>query len=258
MRILLSNDDGIHARGLEALRLALSDFAEVTVVAPDRERSASGHGITVDRPIRVAKYEFSGPSTPGWVVDGTPTDCVKLAVCSILAEPPDLVVSGINRGGNLGTDVMYSGTVAAAIEAIILGVPSIAISLNSFEYQADYTYAAKIARTLCQEIAGVGIPAGAMLNVNVPSVPESEIRGIKLTKLGIRRYEDVFSERKDPRGKSYYWLAGDIVDDDQDEDTDVMAIRDNFVTMTPVHFDLTNFCLKEYLQSRLQKILRQK
>jgi 5'-nucleotidase len=212
----------------------------------------------VDRPIRVAKYEFSGPSTPGWVVDGTPTDCVKLAVCSILAEPPDLVVSGINRGGNLGTDVMYSGTVAAAIEAIILGVPSIAISLNSFEYQADYTYAAKIARTLCQEIAGVGIPAGAMLNVNVPSVPESEIRGIKLTKLGIRRYEDVFSERKDPRGKSYYWLAGDIVDDDQDEDTDVMAIRDNFVTMTPVHFDLTNFCLKEYLQSRLQKILRQK
>jgi len=255
MRLLLSNDDGIHARGLEALRLALSDIAEVTVVAPDRERSATGHGITVDYPIRVVKYHFTDALTPGWVVDGTPTDCVKLAVCNILKEPPDLIISGINRGGNLGTDVMYSGTVAAAIEGTILGLPSVAISLNSFEYQADYSYAARVARNLCLEIAKVGLAADTMLNVNIPAVPEPQIKGIKITKLGIRRYEDVFQKRKDPRGRTYYWLAGDIIDEDQDEDTDVMAIRNNFVTITPVSFDLTNYRLIEVLKDRLNNLL---
>jgi 5'-nucleotidase len=145
--------------------------------------------------------------------------------------------------------------VSAAIEGTILGLPSIAISLNSFEYQADYSYAASVARKLCLEIKEVGLSADTMLNVNVPSVPETQIQGIRLTKLGIRRYKDVFQKRKDPRGRTYFWLAGDIVDEDQDEDTDVMVMRNNYVSITPVHFDLTNFRLSDKLKDRLKKVL---
>lgn len=256
MKILLANDDGIQARGLEALRLALEDIAKVVVVAPDREKSATGHGITIYHPIRVDKYEFHNSSTRGWVVDGTPADCVKLGICALLKEPPDLVVSGINRGANLGTDVLYSGTVSAAIEGIILGVPSIAVSLTSFDYQADYTYAANLTRKICLEIAKVGLNSDTMLNINIPAIPESQIQGVQITKLGIRRYEDVFEERKDPRGKTYYWLAGDIVDDDdQDQNTDVMAVKNNKVSITPVHFDLTHFRMMEQLENQLKNIL---
>ncbi|MGI6648603.1 MAG: 5'/3'-nucleotidase SurE [Bacillota bacterium] len=255
MRILLTNDDGIHARGLDALRLALEDIAEVIVAAPDRERSATGHGITVDYPIRVSKYQFSHSSTPGWIIDGTPADCVKLAICALLSHPPDLVVSGINRGGNLGTDVLYSGTVSAAIEGIIQGIPSIAVSLNSFDFQADYSYAASVACKLCLEIKKVGLTTDTMLNVNVPAVTEAEIKGTQITKLGIRRYEDVFQERQDPRGRTYFWLAGDIVDDDQDQDADVMVIRKNIISITPIHFDLTNFKLIQELKDKLNHVL---
>ncbi len=255
MRILLTNDYGIHARGLDALRLALEDIAEVIVAAPDRERSATGHGITVDYPIRVSKYQFPHSSTQGWIIDGTPADCVKLAICALLTHPPDLVVSGINRGGNLGTDVLYSGTVSAAIEGIILGIPSIAVSLNSFDFQADYSYAASVACKLCLEIEKVGLTTDTMLNVNVPAVTEAEIKGIQITKLGIRRYEDVFQERQDPRGRTYFWLAGDIVDDDQDQDADVMVIRNNIVSITPIHFDLTNFKLIQELKDKLNHVL---
>ncbi|NLK52337.1 MAG: 5'/3'-nucleotidase SurE [Syntrophomonadaceae bacterium] len=256
MRILLTNDDGIQAPGLDTLRRALEEIAVVTVVAPDRERSATGHGITVDYPIRVAEYIFPDSPTQGWVIDGTPTDCVKLAVCALLEEPPDLVVSGINRGGNLGTDVLYSGTVSAAIEGIILGIPSIAVSLNSFDFQADYRYAASLTQRLCKEFKEWNLPPDAMLNVNVPAVPEAEIQGIQVTKLGIRRYEDVFQKRMDPRGRIYFWLAGNIVDNDEDQDTDVMFIKNNYVTITPVHFDLTNYQLLPDVKEKLKPILR--
>ena len=204
MRILLSNDDGIHARGLEALRLALSDFAEVTVVAPDRERSASGHGITVDRPIRVAKYEFSGPSTPGWVVDGTPTDCVKLAVCSILAEPR-IWSSPESTGREPGHGCHVFGHRGGSHRSNNTRRALNCHFLKQFRISGGLYLCGQDSPHSLPGNCGSRYTSRAMLNVNVLSVPESEIRGIKLTKLGIRRYEDVFSERKDPRARVIGW-----------------------------------------------------
>ncbi|NPV89356.1 MAG: 5'/3'-nucleotidase SurE [Firmicutes bacterium] len=256
MLILLSNDDGIMAPGIQALRHALKGLAELAVIAPDRERSATGHSITVHHPIRAERVVFTGSPDCGWVVDGTPADCVKLGVCTLLNPPPDLVISGINRGANVGTDVLYSGTVSAALEASILGVASIAVSLNSFDIGVDYSYAASFTRQLCEQLMKKEISPDLLLNVNIPAVPASEMAGAAITKLGIRRYEDVFTERKDPRGKTYYWLAGDIVDDEQDEDTDVMALKNNKTSITPIHFDLTSYHQMHHLSQRLKPILK--
>ena len=241
MLILLTNDDGIQAPGLNVLRKTLSEIAEIVVVAPDRERSATGHGITVYYPIRVDEFCFIDGKERGWVVDGTPADSVKLAICALLDRPPDLVVSGINRGPNLGTDVLYSGTVSAALEGTVLGVPSLAVSLDTYESQADYSYAAAFTRELCEHLLKEGLSPDILLNINVPALPPHKIAGVKFTKLGIRRYDDVFTARKDPRGKTYFWLAGEVVDEEQDEDTDVMAVKNRFVSITPLHFDLTNY-----------------
>lgn len=255
MRVLLTNDDGIQAPGLDALRKALGEIAEIVVVAPDRERSATGHGITVYYPIRVDEFCFVDGCGQGWVVDGTPADSVKLAICALLDRPPDLVVSGINRGPNLGTDVLYSGTVSAALEGAVLGIPSLAVSLDTYDSQADYSYAATFTRDLCQHLLEGGLSPDILLNINIPALPSQEIAGVKFTKLGIRRYDDVFTARKDPRGKTYFWLAGEVIDEEQDEDTDVMAVKNNYISITPLHFDLTNYQLLQRLRSQWQDFI---
>ena len=247
MKLLISNDDGIFAPGIRSLANTLAAANhDVTVVCPDRERSATGHGLTLHQPIRadIVTGVFH-PSIKAWACSGTPSDCVKLALWALLDSPPDFVVSGINQGSNLGTDVLYSGTVSAAMEGTIEGIPSIAISLTSFSSQ-QFQPAADFAVSLLKQLETS--PLGSMLlNVNVPAIPASEIAGVLITRQGIRRYIDVFEKRVDPRGKTYYWLAGELLEEvvepglnlPADVPTDVEAIRNNCITITPLQYNLT-------------------
>lgn len=241
MIVLLTNDDGINADGIQALKTAFQAVpgAEVFVVAPDRERSASGHAITIHHPLQVEEVDPGEAGGRSFAVNGTPADCVKLGVKALLPEPPQIVVSGINRGPNLGTDVFYSGTVSAAVEGIILGIPSIAVSLTAFE-DLDYGYAAEFAVYLAGEVFRRGLPENTLLNVNIPPLAEEEIAGVAVTRLGKRPYENVFERRFDPRGKLYFWLAGENLALNGGPDTDVGSIKDNLVSVTPIHLDLTN------------------
>ncbi|NLI13677.1 5'/3'-nucleotidase SurE [Pelotomaculum propionicicum] len=250
MRILLSNDDGIEADGLNELRAALQEKHEIYVVAPDRERSATGHKITVHRPLRVKEWTYPGSAATGWAVDGTPADCVKLGLEALLPEPPDLVISGINFGPNLGTDVLYSGTVSAAVEGTINGIPSLAVSLASYEFR-DFSYAGDFIK---QIIAAMGkeLPARTLLNINAPpGMP----RGTKVTRLGNRRYVNIFDKRTDPRGRVYFWMAGEPFDlDIDDPETDVWAVKEGYISITPVQFDLTDYSFLENLRENIKKI----
>ena len=247
MKLLISNDDGIYALGIRALANSLAEAGhDVTVVCPDRERSATGHGLTLHQPIRAEMVEtIFHPSIKAWACSGTPSDCVKLALWALLDHPPDLVLSGINHGSNLGTDVLYSGTVSAAMEGVIEGIPSIAFSLTSFS-SSDFQPAAAFAQSLVAQLAKQPLPELLLLNVNVPAVAAAAIAGVKVTRQGIRRYIDVFEKRLDPRGKTYYWLAGELLEEvDEDSNlselgpTDVQAIRDNYITITPLQYNLT-------------------
>lgn len=240
MRILLSNDDGIFAPGIKAAKSALETLGEVFVVAPERERSGAGHGITVHKPLRPKKIAFSD-GTYGWAVNGTPADCVKLAIEALLTEPPDIVISGINFGANLGTDVLYSGTVSAAIEGIISGIPSVAISLATFEHQ-NFQYAATFLRHIIPLLTR-DKPESFLININIP--PGKPV-GVKITQLGNRRYVNMFHKRFDPRGRVYYWMAGEPEDSTPgkssvDTDVDFEVIKNNFISVTPLQFDLTDF-----------------
>ena len=247
MHILLTNDDGITASGLYALLQELSKIGKVSVVAPDRERSAIGHGITMHAPLRTNLYCFDN-GIKGRSLTGTPADCVKLALNGLLeGSCVDLVVSGINRGENLGTDVLYSGTVSAAIEGMINGVPSLAISLAEFD-NPDYTYAAQFTAQLCSKLHREGLSQGVLLNINIPSLPEEKITGVEITKLGIRHYTNSVHRREDPRGQEYYWLAGDKVDVDE-IGTDVAAVNSGKISISPLHFDLTDYRLRKNMQS---------
>lgn len=247
MRLLLTNDDGIHAEGLIALRRAcLAAGHRVWVVAPDRERSGSGHAITLASPLYVEEVRFDDGGPVGYSVSGTPADCAKLAIRAICSEAPDLVLSGINRGPNLGTDVFYSGTVSAAIEAIILGVPAIALSLAGYE-NLDYTYAADYGLRLAAMAAERGIPEHALLNVNFPAVERRRIAGTAVTRLGERRYQNVFERRIDDDERAYYCLLEESLENADEPATDVWAIGRNLVSLTPVHIDLTNHGLIQTL-----------
>lgn len=245
MRVLVSNDDGVMALGIRTLANTLAAAGhEVTVVCPDRERSATGHGLTLHHPIRAERVEsVFDPAICAWACSGTPADCVKLAIWALLDETPDFVVSGINHGANLGTDVLYSGTVSAAMEGTIAGIPSIAISL--IRSTADFQPAANFAVTLLDQLKQALPAAPILLNVNVPIVPVAEMRGAIVTRQGLRRYVEVFERRLDPRGKTYYWLTGEVLDDLAQPDdgsqmpTDVEAIGDNYITITPLRYDLT-------------------
>lgn len=240
MRILITNDDGIHAPGIAALWRAVRDLGDVFVVAPDSERSAVGHAITLADPLRVADY--AGPDgLVGHAVSGTPADCVKIAVRAILPAPPDLVLSGINQGANMGTNLLYSGTVSAATEAAMLGLPAAAFSLADRHF-ADFAGAAGFARKLALEIGRRGLPRGISLNVNVPPVPAGQIRGSVLTRQGRVRVLEWFDRRNDPRDRHYYWMVAERLEDEAPAGTEVddAAVRAGFISVTPINFDLTD------------------
>ena len=232
--ILVSSDDGIRATGLEALEGALAPLGELWVVAPDREQSAASHSLTLHRPLRIEEL-----GRRRYAVDGTPTDCVNLAINSILPTRPDLVVSGINHGGNLGDDITYSGTVSAAMEGTLLSVPSIAVSLMSGN-GADFEVAAGFAGRLAQAVLAQGLPPDTLLNVNIPPLPAAAVRGYTITRQGKRRYADTIIENVDPRGKKYYWIGGDGMGFVPAEGTDFTAVEGGYVSVTPLHLDLTN------------------
>ena len=249
MKLLISNDDGIFAPGIRSLANGLAAAGhDVSVVCPDRERSATGHGLTLHQPIRAEIIEsVFHPQIKAWACSGTPSDCVKLALWALLDSPPELVISGINQGANLGTDVLYSGTVSAAMEGVIERIPSIAISLTSFTSK-DFQAAVAFAQSLVAQLENEPLPELMLLNVNVPPVKLEEIAGVVLTRQGVRRYVDVFEKRVDPRGKTYYWLAGELLEEvepeeglhlPQDIPTDVEAIRQNYITVTPLQYNLT-------------------
>jgi 5'-nucleotidase len=264
MKLLISNDDGVFAMGIRALADNLADAGhQVVVVCPDRERSATGHGLTLHDPIRAEQVEgVFHPQIQAWACSGTPSDCVKLALGAILDSPPDMVLSGINQGANLGTDVLYSGTVSAAMEGVIEGIPAIALSLTSFTSR-NFQTAAQFARQLLDTIKVQPLPEPMLLNINIPPVEAADIKGCVIARQGVRRYIDMFEKRIDPRGKTYYWLAGEVLEPvAHDEDsyqllaeklqqlpqfkalaqmpTDVIAIQDNWITMTPLQYNLTS------------------
>ena len=240
--ILLTNDDGIFAAGINAIREELERIGghEVWAVAPDRERSASGHAITMYRPLFPLKTEIAGASSPCYSVTGTPADSAKLAIEALLPRRPDLVISGINRGANLGTDLFYSGTVAAALEGPILGIPAIASSLDSWDSK-DYSAAAHFTARLALKVLEDGVPAGTLLNVNIPALPMDQIKGVRITRMGQRLYKDQWDKRLDPRGKTYFWLAGELMEVDNGPDTDVVAVEQGYISVTPVQLDLTRY-----------------
>lgn len=253
MEILVTNDDGIFAQGIIALCKELESIGRITVVAPDRERSAIGHGITIHKPLRISHVSLPCSTVTAWAVSGTPADCIKLALDELLERPPDLVVSGINWGPNLGTDVLYSGTVSAAIEAVLAGIPAIAVSLAAKE-NPRFMSAAKFTKGLCLKLVEKGISPETLLNVNVPNIPHEQITGVRVTKLGLRRYRNTVQKRKDPRGKEYFWLAGEVENVIQDEGTDIAALAANQISVSPIHFDLTNYrILSEIEKWNLEK-----
>ncbi len=244
MRILVTNDDGIHAPGILALAKKMSELGMVKIMAPLEEKSAIGHGITIREPICVETINLAGIGQ-AWGVKGTPADCVKLGLTEILTEGCDLVVSGINNGPNLGTDVLYSGTVSAAMEGAIFGIPAIAVSLAAWNHD-DYSVAAEIAFKLIGYLKEnrLTIPKRSVLNINVPAVSREEIKGIRVTVLGKRDYNDRFEKRFDPRGNPYYWAVGDILPFRKDDLIyDIFAVEKNYVSLTPLHYDLTNYQL---------------
>lgn len=248
MNILITNDDGIHAHGLTALKSALSSVGRVFVVAPDRPRSACGHSITLHKPLRADKVKLADGDI-GYSSSGTPSDCVSLALLGLVPEPIDLVVSGVNHGPNLGWDLTYSGTVSAAMEAVIAGVQSFAISVASYSRDLDYAPSAHLAADLARMLENRNLPEGTLLNVNVPALPVSQIRGIQVTRQGRRRYAVNLDERSDPWGRSYYWFAGNAPIDHLDEGTDVKAVSDGYVSITPVHLDLTDYSALDSVRS---------
>lgn len=239
MRILLTNDDGIFADGIYALYRSLKKIADVTVVAPDSERSSVGHGVTLRYPLWHKKVSKSGKFF-GTALSGLPADCVKFGISVVLKNSkPDLVVSGINCGPNEGASVHYSGTVAGAREGALMGIPSIAVSYNSFS-KNDYAYAAKISAKICKTAAQKGMPEGTFLNVNVPALKPAQIKGVRFTRQGLEPILGKFTRREDPNLREYYWLAGDPPPVKNDDGTDTWALHHGYVTVTPIQCDLTD------------------
>lgn len=238
MRILLTNDDGIYAPGIAALKAQVRSMGEVVVLAPDAERSAVGHSITLDRPLRIREV-YVGSEFLGYGVDGSPADCVKIGVKEILKEPPDLVLSGINLGSNLGINVLYSGTVAAALEGAILGFPSAAVSLAASK-RPDFDSAARLAASLLRQITEKGPARGSLFNINIPARPDSQIKGVAVAAQSTVSYDDGFVTRTDPRGGQYFWMTGELNQGRIQPGTDVSLLSDGFITVTPLQYDLTD------------------
>ena len=246
MRILLTNDDGIYAKGLSSLYEEISQEAECLIVAPETEQSAVGHAITISRPLMVRRATKNG-SFLGYAVLGTPADCVKIGIKELAEKPVDLVVSGINRGSNAGINVIYSGTVSAATEALILGIPAIAISLDTHK-EADFTYAAKFARKMVQLIMNNPIIQSSAINVNIPCIPSEQIKGVCVVRQGKSNIIETFEKRVDPRENTYYWISAGCASASDAKDTDVAALAAGYITITPLQYDLTRYDLMDTLQ----------
>ena len=236
--ILISNDDGIFSDGIYALWEAMSEIGKTTVVAPNTEKSAVGHAITLSDPIRIQKVKRAN-GFAGFSVHGTPADSVKIAVKSIMDSKPDLIISGINVGANVGQNLLYSGTISAATEGTFLGIPSIAISLNSYE-KCDFSGAKKVASKIVDAVLQNDLPRGTLLNVNVPNIPQPNYLGYKITKQGELFFKDHFEKREDPHGRQYYWMTGVIVNPDSDIQWDGFALEKGYVSITPLQLKMTN------------------
>jgi 5'-nucleotidase len=239
MHILVTNDDGIDSPGIYALARALRALGKVSVVAPDRQQSAVGHALTVSSPLRATKVRRDGEDF-GYAINGTPADCVKIALCSLLSEKPDLLVSGINHGSNTANSILYSGTVSAATEGMMMGLPSIAVSLASLDYQTDCAPAAEYAAMIAAQYARLAVPTDTILNVNVPALPKERIRGVRATRQGASAWEDAYERRLDPMGREYFWLSGTYNSSDESLETDEGAIKAGYVSVTPIRYQLTN------------------
>jgi 5'-nucleotidase len=246
--ILVTNDDGVTAPGIRALIEAVSPLGKVVVVAPDSPQSGQGHAITIGTPLRLEQVDiFDG--IEAWQCSGTPVDCVKLARDKILHRLPDLCVSGINHGANHSINVIYSGTMSAAMEAAIEGVPSVGFSSLDYRFEADFSLCKKVAYTVAKKMLETDLPAGTLFNVNIPVVEESAFKGIKITRQADAKWVEAFDERLDPRGKKYYWLTGEFVNRDTGEDTDVWALANNYASLVPVQFDLTDYKMKKQIET---------
>jgi 5'-nucleotidase len=245
--ILVTNDDGITAPGIRALIEAVRPLGKVVVVAPDSPQSGMGHAITIGVPLRLNQVEiFEG--IEAWQCSGTPVDCVKLARDKILGRKPDVCVSGINHGANHSINVIYSGTMSAAMEAAIEGIPSAGFSFLEYDYKADFSLPAKVAAQVTKRILESELPEGTLFNVNIPIVAEKDFKGIKICRQADAKWVEEFDERRDPHGKKYYWLTGEFKNRDAGEDTDVWALENNYASLVPVQFDLTNYKLKKKLE----------
>ena len=239
MRILCTNDDGILAYGLECLVRAAEPLGEITVVAPDREQSATSHSLTLHHPVRPIRH-----AERRYQIDGTPTDCVMLAVQGLMPEPPDFVLSGINHGSNMGEDVLYSGTVSAAMEATVFGIPAVALSYTGRgDVEHLEAYGPLLERLLARILAQDGFPRETLLNVNLPPIPADQVKGVKVTRLGRRVFSDSFTRGTDPSGRPYFWIGGGRVEWAPAEGTDNHAVENGYVSVTPLHLDLTNHAL---------------
>ena len=249
--ILITNDDGVTAPGILNLVEAVKDLGKIVVVAPDKPQSGMGHAITIGQPLRLHKIKIMD-DVEIWSCTGTPVDCVKLAVDKVLHRKPDLCLSGINHGANHSINVIYSGTMSAAVEAAIESIPSAGFSLLDFSIEADFTGARKYARMVVEKMLKTKLDKHTVLNVNIPSIPVELIKGLKICRQAYAKYEEDFIERKDPHGRHYYWLTGEFVNFDKGKDTDVWALANNFVSVVPVQFDLTNYALKTKLEKLWQ------
>lgn len=239
MRVLVTNDDGIYAKGIEVLWEILKENHEVYVVAPETEQSAVGHAITFLDPLRVRSVKRNGVFF-GYAVNGTPADCVKLAIRELMNVPPDMVISGINMGANVGENVIYSGTVSAATEAAMLGFPSMAVSIDAYP-ASDYSAARQFLPIIIEKLRAQPLPPGISLNVNIPHIPAQEIKGIRITRQGHLRYKERYDRRIDPRNRVYYWLCSQTVEPDPDPHSDSRALSEGYITITPIHYDLTHY-----------------
>jgi 5'-nucleotidase len=244
MRILISNDDGILARGLALLGDVCADLGQVTVVAPDREQSATSHSLTLHRPLRAVRR-----ADGAFQVDGTPTDCVLLGLGSLMAERPDFVISGVNHGPNMGEDVLYSGTVAAAMEGLAAGIPSVAVSYGSFDLEHLESHRAGLSRLLRSIVRVTQFPAETLLNINLPPIPGDAVRGVRVTSLGSRVFQEEIARMQDPWGREIYWIGGGRAKWSGGAESDFRAMEDGYISVTPLHVDMTNYELLEVVRS---------
>src|SRR6478736_4275329 len=251
--ILVTNDDGITAPGIKALTEAVKELGKVIVVAPDKPQSGMGHAITIGHPLRLSPVQTFG-DIEAYQCSGTPVDCVKLAVDKVLHRKPDMCLSGINHGANHSINVIYSGTMSAALEASIESIPSIGFSLLDYSIEADFTGAAYYANLLVKQVINKKIDKHLCLNVNVPALAKELLKGLKICRQAYAKYEERFDERNDPTGRKYYWLTGEFQNFDKGKDTDVWALENNYISVVPVQFDLTNYLLKTKLEKTLTRL----